>query len=363
MAGRLRVSISGTLAFVAVCALAFAALRTASMFWFGAVYTFTTAILLWAVLAARFGRREERAFWYGFAVFGWGSFLIGSGGWLTHFNEGEDIDRGSLNPSLLTSRLILFLVPRLRKDTVDLSEISQITANTIGIAYMLVTLAVALVGGCLAVALWRRRRRGAGPARSGRDTLRALILVTVSGLGLASLQSMTGETPLRAWTRHYVNFEGRSSVRFLELMGERPLQDRAPHDRNAIVYRFIWLPTFKHPVCVRIERAGRGARLHVRVLDGAGGYDWGQVAIDREFALGEGAWKSLEGHLAAADFWNMPRVESLGSGGVEDPNILEVEGLKGGIYHSVHRVLPNPAFVALCRFMLDQSGLKVGEEW
>jgi hypothetical protein len=51
---------------------------------------------------------------------------------------------------LITSRAILFLVPILRKETDELKIIDQITANTIGIAHLLIALVIAIGGGIIA---------------------------------------------------------------------------------------------------------------------------------------------------------------------------------------------------------------------
>jgi len=53
---RLQVSILAIVLVVAVFAMAFTALRTASGLWLTTLYTFTSALLLFAVLAARFRR-------------------------------------------------------------------------------------------------------------------------------------------------------------------------------------------------------------------------------------------------------------------------------------------------------------------
>jgi hypothetical protein len=64
----------------------------------------------------------------------------------------------TLNQSLITSKAILFLVPILRKETDDLKIINQITANTIGIAHLLITLTIAIGGGIIATLMKKRRR-------------------------------------------------------------------------------------------------------------------------------------------------------------------------------------------------------------
>ena len=103
---QLRTSILGMVLVVAAFAMAFAALRSGSDIWFGAVYTFTVVLLLLTVIVARFRRGDEKAFWFGFAVFGWGFFLLGFGLWINplasfDFEEGEP---NRLNPNLLTSQ-------------------------------------------------------------------------------------------------------------------------------------------------------------------------------------------------------------------------------------------------------------------
>ena len=80
---RLQISIAALILVIVVFAFVLTALRTASDLWYGDLYTFSAAILLTSVVASRFRRGNERAFWFGFAVFGWGFFLLGSGPWLS----------------------------------------------------------------------------------------------------------------------------------------------------------------------------------------------------------------------------------------------------------------------------------------
>lgn len=56
----LQLPILALLLIVAACAIAFTALKTASELWYDAFYTFTAAVLLAAVIAARFRRRNEK---------------------------------------------------------------------------------------------------------------------------------------------------------------------------------------------------------------------------------------------------------------------------------------------------------------
>ncbi|HEV3007299.1 MAG TPA: hypothetical protein VGX78_22705 [Pirellulales bacterium] len=62
--------------FVAVVAVACAALARPSQLWLVVVSALSQASLFYAVLAAAYGRNARRAFWFGFAVVGWGYVVL-----------------------------------------------------------------------------------------------------------------------------------------------------------------------------------------------------------------------------------------------------------------------------------------------
>ncbi|SIO25942.1 hypothetical protein SAMN05444166_3299 [Singulisphaera sp. GP187] len=56
---------------VVFAAVSLAAFRSGSLFTLRSFYTLTILILLLTTLGARLCREERRAFWFGFATFGW----------------------------------------------------------------------------------------------------------------------------------------------------------------------------------------------------------------------------------------------------------------------------------------------------
>ena len=72
-----RTSVAGLLGFVAVFAIGLAAMVNATSVWAGVVFTLMVGLLLASVLAVILpgGRRGG---WLGFALFGWGYFLVGN---------------------------------------------------------------------------------------------------------------------------------------------------------------------------------------------------------------------------------------------------------------------------------------------
>jgi hypothetical protein len=365
--GRLRLSILSIITIVVGLALAFAALRTASDLWFSAVYTFSVVLLLWAVIAARYRRGQEGAFWFGFAVFGWGFFLLGTGSWLTPIMSVSDSGIGSsLNANLLTAKLVLFLVTRLRMGTDDLEAIDRITANTVGISYLLITLSLALCGGIIAANL-RRRPRKIEPGRTNQ-VIAAAVILGGPALGVA-ISALDADRPPSSYFANQTLDPNEDSSRFqnewyskhLAAMNEPVFSKVAYKDREAAVYRWLWLPSFKHPICVRITRKRDRAELRLIVLDGLGGYEPGQAAIERTIVLSPDQWAGIAQRIEQVGLWRMPTYE-VRNYVVTDSTRLIWEGAGSGNGRVVVRETPIPEdYQSLFVSLLNLSGLKTGE--
>jgi hypothetical protein len=358
---RLQISIAALILVIVVLAFVLTALRTASDLWYSALYTFSAAILLTSVVASRFRRGNERAFWFGFAVFGWGFFLLGSGPWLTPFPGRGLRPTSTINHQLLTSKLIIALVPRLRKDTNDLQTIDHITANTIYIAHLVVTLAIAVLGGLLAIMMRRKRAIALTLKSAAALAVLGLLTILVSSIDLGRpadrffpAAALDDDDPFPITEPWY-------SAQ-LSAMREPSLWMLSQGDKDAIAYRLLWLPSFDHPVCVRINWMSDGLRLHAKVLDGDGGYDPGQLAIERDILLNDEQIDALSQKLKQIAFWEMPT--RVGTAGLDtDGDQLVLEGVSGRLYHVVDRATPEVGFKDLCRYLLDLTGLQMQDTW
>jgi hypothetical protein len=195
------------------------------------------------------------------------------------------------------------------------------------------------------IAVLIRRRRG--------RLLSVKSLTVLAGLGVVTAFALSSKfaRPSAPGTAHLL-FRNEPSLRML-----------SRRDPDAIAYRLVWLPTFDPPVRVRIDGKGEGATLRAEVLDGKGGYEPGQIAIDKTVLLGAEQVGELDGHLEETAFWAMPTQENLEGRGVDDGDLLIVEGVKSGAYHIVRRVMPDPAYKELCRYMLDLTGLETRKVW
>jgi hypothetical protein len=102
---KFRVAVRALAAAVLFFGMAFAAVRSGSQAWHGAVYTITVAALAMAAVAAR-RRGPGGVFWGGFAVFGWAYFLVALGPQYPHAFAAHitsDMTYAEPNPNLLTT--------------------------------------------------------------------------------------------------------------------------------------------------------------------------------------------------------------------------------------------------------------------
>ena len=110
-------SLRTLMAGVLLASVGFAALHSASVVSYRVAYTLTTLMLLIAIVAARYGRPSSRPFWFGFAVFGWGYYLLSFGAWVPDSRSSgvpwlRSVPSG-LNPSLITTAWVGALAVRI----------------------------------------------------------------------------------------------------------------------------------------------------------------------------------------------------------------------------------------------------------
>jgi hypothetical protein len=83
-------------------------------------------------------------------------------------------------------------------------------------------------------------------------------------------------------------------------MKEPSLWKLSKDDRTATVYRFLWLATNEHPICVRISKSGEDYSLHVARHDGGPGLTAGKITINEDVKLSAKQGKGLIGRTLLA---------------------------------------------------------------
>jgi hypothetical protein len=159
------------------------------------------------------------------------------------------------------------------------------------------------------------------------------------------------------------DFIVRAYSKHLKAMKEPSLWKLSQKDRKAIIYRFLWLPSFHRPVSVRLVKTDAGAVLHAVELDGKGGYEPGKIAVRKRITLSDKQWEETQRRLDKTKFWAMP-TEDHERGGVDGDQLI-LEGVMAGKYHIVDRWSPEAGneYTQLCLYMLTLSDLDVMKTW
>lgn len=315
---RLRVPLVGLIAAVAAFALEFAALRSGSRLALSAVYTATVLVLLTAVLMARYRRGEAGAFWFGFAVFGWGYLLLSLAPWANVDSRGW-ADAGPVKVELLTSRLIDWTVRLVKRRVAPegLPGVLKFEECTERIANLTVTLGVALLGGTAAVVIRgrsSRTRAAGGPAPSRRAKwlgLAASLLVTTLALGLAAYLL----TRPRVVYFPELVFDADSRVNdktarvIANALGEmdEPSLWEVAGGRDEQAYRLVCLSWGGNDLySIRVSRTAGGVTLRFVTLAGGTPEEPGPLADDKTYRLSEAQWTELDRLVKRAGLWDAP---------------------------------------------------------
>lgn len=194
-----RVSIAAVMSFIVVCAVAIAAMRYANEAWSVGMVSLAAFALVWSLLCIAYRRAAKRAFWVGFAVFGWIYFGLAlaphvSDGFAPHLptSRGLGLAYAKLHPDRsngvvnLTASNFLFTAqstgsttpgspsavqimsgpanwavtptPNPVNGTFTLAWVGDDSQHFARIGHALITLAVGVVGGLAVVWLYRTNR-------------------------------------------------------------------------------------------------------------------------------------------------------------------------------------------------------------
>jgi len=154
------------------------------------------------------------------------------------------------------------------------------------------------------------------------------------------------------------DFRAKWFSKHLWRMGEPSLSDLR-RDPACHAYRFLLLPAFNRPICVRLDigPAGTGL-LTYKELSGSGGRFPGRLVIDRSSVLPSREVRDFLGRLEKADFW---RAEFSGERGLDGAEWI-LEGAKDGRYRVANLWSPKKgAFREAALSLIELSGKSLGK--
>jgi len=146
----------------------------------------------------------------------------------------------------------------------------------------------------------------------------------------------------------------------LRALGEPTLWALSRDDSRAMVYRFLWLRSFHHPVSVRLVlKPDLTGVVISKSTGGAGGYDPGALIRNESASVGRRGTTLLLARLGQAHFWELPPRN--GPGGVDGAQWV-LEGVENGRYHVVDRWSPgetDAVYTLGMTFLLDLADMRI----
>lgn len=139
----------------------------------------------------------------------------------------------------------------------------------------------------------------------------------------------------------------------LSAMGEQKLY-KLKDKQGQFIFRFTWLRTFHHPICLRLEHTKDGKTvLYGKELDGAGGYEPGSLITDRKIELTSEQYAEFKKKLDSAFFLLRSTEDRNNEGNDGAQWIFEVND--SGQYHVVDRWCPDGSLRELGLWLLDAA--------
>lgn len=124
------------------------------------------------------------------------------------------------------------------------------------------------------------------------------------------------------------------------------------------IYRFTWLRTFRNPIAIRIEQHGNNYYLYWKLCNGAGGYNPGQLIVNKQKTIDKRTWDEFKNKLNRIRFWNLKTTKrDQGHDGSE----WILEGKKYKKYHVVDRWSPDRRsnYYQCCDFLIQLTDLQI----
>lgn len=124
------------------------------------------------------------------------------------------------------------------------------------------------------------------------------------------------------------------------------------------IFRFTWLRSFHNPIAIRLEKRNDNVILYWKLCNGAGGYEPGELIINRSKELSSKEWNEFNSMIKQSSFWTSKSVvnEILGTDGAQ----WILEGINMGNYQVVDRWTPSENdFKKCCLYLLNMTDLNI----
>lgn len=127
---------------------------------------------------------------------------------------------------------------------------------------------------------------------------------------------------------------------------------------NKEVFRFTWLRTFHNPIIIRIEKENDSVNLFYKMTNGAGGYEPGEIVIDKRKKLTLIDWGKFVYLVDSCRFWSTMPCEKLMEG--LDGSQWILEGATNDFYQVIDKWTPRKGpYYDCCNFLIELTDIKI----
>ncbi len=139
----------------------------------------------------------------------------------------------------------------------------------------------------------------------------------------------------------------------LTALDERPFGTKNTSE-DSFSFRFVCIPSFRHPMCIRIEHKKGETILYAKVTSGAGGYHPGKLVIDSKSLMSAEKYAEFRSKLQSTKFFEQTEDQEED---VSDGNQWVFEGNDGGKYHLVNTLSGGISLRGLGNFLLKEGNI------
>lgn len=128
--------------------------------------------------------------------------------------------------------------------------------------------------------------------------------------------------------------------RQLKALHEPSLWELSRKDPNAVVYRFLWLRSFHHPIAIRVVEHPNGSGwIYARMTSGRGGAEPGSILRYSNSWLRKARTEEWLAEFETTNFWSLPALLPDAHDSADGARWI-LEGVRNGQYHVVDRWSP-----------------------
>lgn len=155
-------------------------------------------------------------------------------------------------------------------------------------------------------------------------------------------------------TWRFIHFNRWYSKHYKALEEEKLYQKKTDDE----ILRFVYLPTFNNPICVRVEKKNNEYLLTVKRTNGQGGYESGRLVYQRKKKITETQWNELMEKVKSSNEWEVFYKEELFGGLDGSQWIFEHLSPQGYKIRDVWSPSSSDEFYTLGMYLFNLAGIK-----